>query len=251
MRGGSQQPPRGPYGGYHTDYAPYYSSPSYSYDAYRTTPDLSLYGSSPALTPATATPNVYPGLAPQTLHPHAMTDLHAQHFYDYLNSSRTLGSQYYYPGQPLVYHAPPPHSPMLATHPLTGGDKRRDQVRRFAPAPVVRNTDGSFSHQVMPPQNMLYANLRSSPSPHSSPYGASVEYSPQLPRGVPYGAMHPHAGPGQHVYTGRGRRGDGAVRSAQLDEFRANKSRKWELRVGIKSLSLGSTQLYLCSIYGC
>ena len=127
---GPQQPPRGPYGAYpQTEYAPYYSGPSYSYDAYRTTPELSLYGSSPAMTSATATPNVYPGLGPQTLHPHAMTDLHAQQFYDYVNSSRTLGSQYYYPGQPLVYHAPPPHSPMLAPHPLAGGDKRRDQVR--------------------------------------------------------------------------------------------------------------------------
>ncbi|EJF65952.1 ARM repeat-containing protein [Dichomitus squalens] len=46
--------------------------------------------------------------------------------------------------------------------------------------------------------------------------------------------MYPHAGPGGgpgFVHGGRhGRRGDGAVRSAQLDEFRANKSRKWELR---------------------
>ncbi|PIL24085.1 hypothetical protein GSI_13836 [Ganoderma sinense ZZ0214-1] len=209
---GPQQPPRGPYGGYpQTEYAPYYSGPSYSYDAYRTTPDLSHYGSSPALTSATATPNVYSGLGPQTLHTHAMTDLHAQQFYDYVNSSRTLGSQYYYPGQPLVYHAPPPHSPMLAPHPLAGGDKRRDQV--------------------MPPQNVLYANMRSSPSPHSSPYGAPLEYSPQLPRGMPYGGMHPHAGSSPQGYGGRhGRRGDGAVRSAQLDEFRANKSRKWELR---------------------
>lgn len=98
----------------------------------------------------------------------------------------------------------------------------------------------------MPPQNVLYANLRSSPSPHSSPYGAPIEYSPQLPRGVPYGGMQPHAGPGPQGYGGRhGRRSDGAVRSAQLDEFRANKSRKWELRVGINSLLPGSTQLYL------
>ena len=131
---GPQQPPRGPYGGYpQTDYTQYYTGPSYSYDAYRATPDPSLYGSSPALTPAAAAPNVYPGLGPRTLHPHAMTDIHAQQFYDFVGSPRTLGSQYYYPGQPLVYH--PSHSPMLTPHPLAGGDKRHDQVRM--PVPVL------------------------------------------------------------------------------------------------------------------
>ena len=127
---GPQQPHRGPYGAYpQTEYA-YYPGPSYSYDAFRTTPDPSLYGSSPALTPASAAPSVYPGLGPQTLHPHAMTDLHAQQFYDYVGSPRAMGSQYYYPTQALVYHAPPSHSPMLTPHPLAGGpDKRRDQVR--------------------------------------------------------------------------------------------------------------------------
>ena len=130
---GPQQPPRGPYGGYpQTEYAAYYTGPSYSYDAYRTTSDPALYGSSPAITPATAAPSVYPGLGHQTLHPHAMTDLHAQQFYDYVGSPRTLGSQYYYPTQALVYHAPPSHSPMLTPHPLAGGDKRRDQVCRPA-----------------------------------------------------------------------------------------------------------------------
>ncbi|KAI0748224.1 ARM repeat-containing protein [Daedaleopsis nitida] len=70
-------------------------------------------------------------------------------------------------------------------------------------------------------------NLRSSPSPHSSSYGAPVDYSPQLPRGVGY----PHVSPtASHFGSRHGRRADGAVRSAQLDEFRANKSRKWELR---------------------
>lgn len=126
---GPQQPPRGPYGGYpQTEYA-YYSAPSYSYDAYRTTSDPSLYGSSPALTPASAAPSVYHGLGHQALHPHAMTDLHAQQFYDYAGSPRTLGSQYYYPTQAPLYHAPPSLSPMLTAHPLAGGDKRRDQVR--------------------------------------------------------------------------------------------------------------------------
>ena len=90
---------------------------------------------------------------------------------------------------------------------------------------------------------MLYANMRSTPSPHSTPYGAAIDFSPQLPRGAVFG----HAGPAQPGFGhgGRqGRRGDGQVRSAQLDEFRANKSRKWELRV---SLPHGRHNLILAS----
>ncbi|KAI0362218.1 hypothetical protein OH77DRAFT_1416440 [Trametes cingulata] len=71
---GPQQPPRGPYGGYaQTEYAAYYTGPSYSYDAYRAAPDPSMYASSPALTPATAAPNVYPGNSTTTLGPHAQS----------------------------------------------------------------------------------------------------------------------------------------------------------------------------------
>ncbi|KAI0749085.1 ARM repeat-containing protein, partial [Fomes fomentarius] len=44
--------------------------------------------------------------------------------------------------------------------------------------------------------------------------------------------VFPHSPTGSTFGNGsrHGRRGDGAVRSAQLDEFRANESRKWELR---------------------
>ena len=97
--------------------------------------------------------------------------------------------------------------------------------------PIYGLTNGDLTTPSV--QNMLYANMRSSPSPHSTPYGAAVDFSPQLPHGVPRGGMFPNGGPPGPGYGGRhGRRGDGAVRSAQLDEFRANKSRKWELRVG-------------------
>lgn len=126
---GPQQPLRGPYGSYaQTEYAAYYTGPSYAYDAYRTDP--SLYASSPALTPASAAPNVYPGLGPQTLLHPSMADLQLQQFYDYAGSPRPLGSQYFYPTQAIVYHAPPSHSPMLTPHPLAGmPDKRQEQVR--------------------------------------------------------------------------------------------------------------------------
>ncbi|KAH9842628.1 uncharacterized protein C8Q71DRAFT_212885 [Rhodofomes roseus] len=113
-----------------TDYSAYYSGPSapvdyqYSYDAYRPTSET-LYAPSPALTAAPTAPNVYPGLTPQSLHPHAVPDIHNHQsgiFYDYAASPRPMGSQYYYPTQPMVYHAPPTHSPLL--------DKKRDiQVR--------------------------------------------------------------------------------------------------------------------------
>ncbi|KZT67728.1 hypothetical protein DAEQUDRAFT_378556 [Daedalea quercina L-15889] len=120
------QQPRAPYSGFpQTDYTTYYSGPSapvdyqYSYDAYRPTTET-LYAPSPALTAAPG-PSVYPGLTPQSLHPHAVPDIHNHQsgiFYDYAGSPRPMGSQYYYPTQPMLYHAPPTHSPML--------DKKRD-----------------------------------------------------------------------------------------------------------------------------
>ena len=67
------------------------------------------------------------------------------------------------------------------------------------------------------------------PSPHQT--FTRLEYGTRLPLAVPYGH-----GP-LHVYPQgmRGRRRDvdpsAALRSPLLDDFRSNKSRKWELRV--------------------
>lgn len=92
----------------------------------------------------------------------------------------------------------------------------------------------------------MYANLRSTPSPHPQAYAAAMEYGSQLPVMLPGGTMYGHAAmnpPAMHMYPhgGRiGRRGDGgldnhaALRSPLLDEFRANKARKWELRVSLR-----------------
>ena len=120
------QQPRAPYSGFpQTDYSAYYGGPSapvdyqYSYDAYRQTSET-LYAPSPALTAATG-PNLYASLTPQSLHPHAVPDVHnhqAGIFFDYTGSPRPMGSQFYYATQPMVYHAPATHSPML--------DKKRD-----------------------------------------------------------------------------------------------------------------------------
>lgn len=68
-----------------------------------------------------------------------------------------------------------------------------------------------------------------------------MEYGTQLPFMLPGGALYGHAGlnahgiPFYHQAVRPGRRYDNdatsALRSPLLDEFRANKSRKWELRV--------------------
>jgi len=61
----------------------------------------------------------------------------------------------------------------------------------------------------------------------------NLEYGTQLPMMLPYGHGPLHMYP-QGI---RGSRRDGdpssTLRSALLDEFRANKSKKWELRVSI------------------
>ena len=104
------QQPRGPYPGYpQAEYAQYYAGPSrveypYPYEGYR--PGDNMYASSPALSSATPTPNVYPGMAP---HPHQVPDIHNQQYYDYAGTVRPP-SQFFYPSQPMMY--PAPHSPV-------------------------------------------------------------------------------------------------------------------------------------------
>lgn len=85
----------------------------------------------------------------------------------------------------------------------------------------------------------MYSQIRSSPSPHTQAYGAALDYSAQLPVMLPGGTMY---GPGvnqqaMHLYQ-QGMRGGridnepaATLRSQLLEDFRANKARKWELRV--------------------
>lgn len=221
MRVPSQvQQPRMPYGSYpQGDYTAYYTGPSahidysYAYDAYRATSDPSLYASSPALSAAVAAaPSMYPGVGP---HPHPIAEMHSQQpgvFYDFSGSSRALPSQYYYPPQPLVYH-----------HPM---DKKRG------------NQQPSLPH---PSQGLVYANIQSAPQPHPQAYPAPVDFHAQHPMMVPPGTvygpmgMSPHHLRFQQPPGVRGhRRSDVdhrvAIRSPLLDEFRMNRSKKWELR---------------------
>ncbi|KAI0725121.1 ARM repeat-containing protein [Fomitopsis betulina] len=117
----------------------------------------------------------------------------------------------------MVYHAPATHSPML--------DKKRDI---------------HYTQQQLGPHGMMYANVRSTPSPHQQVYGhADLRAGVMVPAGTVYGhpGMSPHPQMQQFHQGGRGgRRGNAApdhrvsIRSPLLDEFRANKNRKWELK---------------------
>lgn len=110
---------------------------------------------------------------------------------------------------------------------------------------TIQQQHQQLSHQ----QSLIMASLRhSTPSPHPQAYPTGVEYTGQLPvmlgGGVlpPGTPVYPHTTPNlhsMHLYSQGirpGRRSDNndsavALRSALLDEFRANKARKWELRV--------------------
>ncbi|KAF8894634.1 armadillo-type protein [Infundibulicybe gibba] len=88
--------------------------------------------------------------------------------------------------------------------------------------------------QQLSPQNVMYGSMRSTPSPHPQPFGGAVDYGSPISVMMPGGPMFPQP---MHVYARglrQGRRNDWseptALRSALLDEFRANKARKWELR---------------------
>lgn len=91
----------------------------------------------------------------------------------------------------------------------------------------------------------MYNSMRSSPSPHlPHAYASSMDYAAQMSLMVPstpiYGAMgvNPQA---MHLYQQNLRSGRVgatessmmALRSPLLDEFRVNKTRKWELRVRV------------------
>lgn len=238
-----QAAPRPAFNGYAqpADYSAYYNGTpgrdafadysQFPYESYRSTPDPSLYGS-PALHSAPS--SLYP--TPQSMHPHELQRSPSAIFYDYANQATAPPSPYYYPSpQAMVFHRPhATHSPM-ATGPIALGqppavaDKPRDM-------PYSMQQQQHISHQNL----LLQASMRPPPSPLPPMFGAPLDYSQQLP--LVMGSMVP---PGTPVYGPAGsqpmhmfhnargpRRDDGpaALRSALLDEFRANKTRKWELR---------------------
>lgn len=88
----------------------------------------------------------------------------------------------------------------------------------------------------------MYPAMRSTPSPHPQAYAAAMDYgSHMMLAGNLYGHAGPQAMHGYHQPMRPGRRdgsdgGMAALRSPLLDEFRANKTRKWELRVNVLKL---------------
>ena len=78
--------------------------------------------------------------------------------------------------------------------------------------------------------------MRSTPSPHPQAYANAMDYgSHMMLAGNLYGHPGPQALQSYHQPMHPGRRdgtdGMAALRSPLLDEFRANKTRKWDLRV--------------------
>ncbi|KAF9464721.1 ARM repeat-containing protein [Collybia nuda] len=111
-------------------------------------------------------------------------------------------------------------SPMVAPQiPATMADKKREMQYNIQ------------QHLTSP--NPLYGQIRSTPSPHPQPYG--MDYGPHVPHMIP-GGMYGHTPMAVYAHSMRHPRRNDVIlpsqppRSALLDEFRANKVRKWELR---------------------
>ena len=265
-----QHQSRPSFGGYtpQADYSAYYAGPptidySYSYDNYRSNTDTSIYGSPVQSANTSNGPNLYPGLTPQTIHPHIHGDPHrppAGLFYDFSASTRPPGSHFYYsPSQPIVYHTPtvPPssmQSPVIAQlPPATLTDKKRElQVRSSYRRRFFRYSSSSsdvyvqYTIQQQQLSNQLYASVRhSTPSPHGPPFPTPHTYPGQLPLMTPSIGLYRTASGGNQALAlfqqsmNHGRRFSAAdsaaitLRSPLLEEFRVNKSNKWELKVSL------------------
>ncbi|CAL1704429.1 unnamed protein product [Somion occarium] len=191
------------------DYSAYYPSPSYSYDAYRTTPDPTLYASSPALSAATPAAGVYPGMGPQSdIHPGQQVSL----LYDFSAMTRAH-SQYYYPPH-LMYH--PAHT-------------RTSVAVSQGPPESARDVQG-----------LPYANIPPSPAQHHV-FVPPLDYT-QLSH-IVSPAVFGHAMSNPFVtgnaHAQRGKRGghryhhheeSNVQRSALLEEFRSDRTKVWELK---------------------
>lgn len=239
---------RGPYNGYAQDYSAYYPNGNgmeYAYP-YGNSPDPALYVASAGMANG-AQATMYPGVSPQTMHPGAVADFNRQQagmFYDYNGQARPAGSQYYYPThQAMMYPtmpSPMPTPQLSAATPATLSDKKREvQVITFLSTPddnpLIVSPQYNIQQQ-MNHQSMMYPAIRSTPSPHSQAYPPAMDYGSQMPMMLAGGMYGP--GPQMHGYSqpirsGRRDANDAgmALRSPLLDEFRANKARKWELRV--------------------
>jgi hypothetical protein len=130
------------------------------------------------------------------------------------------------------------------------GDHKRDvQVSLFVSHISCRHSRLYIFRQI--PHGLSYGPIRSPPSPHQytgSPhlFAAHIEYGsphpgihPRTPRAI-YGSLGPHAMPfyNHAAQFPRSRDGDTiTLRSPILEEFRTNRSRKWELCVRVSIIS--------------
>lgn len=207
---------RAPYPGYpQADYPSFYTSGTvrdpymeYGY-GYSAPPDPTLYPSSAGAN-NTSPPSIYPSVSSQTLHPPASgAQQQSGVYFDYSGTARSPSQFYYPPHQAMMYATMPSLSPLPTP-----------QLSAAVPTGI--------------PNKKQYGL-------HQQAYAAAVDYSSQLPFMLHNGAMYGHAGlsahgmPFYHQNMRPGRRHDNieatlALRSPLLDEFRANKTRKWELR---------------------
>lgn len=226
-----------------------------TYDSYRSTPDPSLYGSPPPT-------SLYP--TPQTMVAHDLQRSPSAMYFDYSSQGRPPPSPYYYPSpQAMMYHRGP-HSPIPPPITLGQPPAVADKARGDMPVSTLcmlhrqnLNSQQFQMQQRMPPhqqhqhqhQHQHQQNIMmppASPLPHMFPGG--VDYSQQMQMvmqpqpyqgGPAHGGPIHHHGPGMHAFQhqrgGRREDGAGAMRSQLLDEFRSNKTRKWDLRVSQQS----------------
>ncbi|KAI6022683.1 armadillo-type protein [Pisolithus marmoratus] len=199
---------RAPYPGYpQADYPSYYTSGTvrdpymdYGY-GYSAPSDPTLYPSAGANN--TSPPSVYPSVSSQALHPPASGAQQSGVYFDYSGSARSPSQFYYPPHQAMMYATIPPLSPL--------------------------------------PTPQLSAAVPTGMPDKKQAYATAIDYSAQLPfmlhNSAVYGhaTLNAHGMPFYHQNVRPGRRHDNseatlALRSPLLDEFRANKTRKWELR---------------------
>ena len=222
--------PRTPYNIYpQADYAHYYNSVvreqyvdfAYGYDPYHPGPDRLVY----------VNPRGMSGAGPPTLYPNlSSAEVHRQQpgrFFDYGLTVRAPVSQFYYPFHQHLLYLPPPHSPMHIPQLTIAAPNLTDKEPEFHVSTVSvshvrnsprRNCQHSMEQQIAPSNVMLDYGPQ---QPVLLPGGPVYGYNSQTPF-YHQGTVHPHHDLVEAPVT---------LRSSLLDEFRSNKSRKWELMV--------------------
>ncbi|KAJ8462102.1 hypothetical protein ONZ45_g18055 [Pleurotus djamor] len=199
----------------------YYANPALPRESYGEYPlGFDMYRN--PLDPSAFLSPVAGGSSASTMYP--SQSVHPDHrqasavYYDFPGAPRPT-SQFYYAPPAVVY---PPSSPMNAQAPVNAAPSKK-QDRYVAHQPHLQ------------PQGMMY-NAHKSPSPVLPTYNALMDYGGQVPLVAPGAPVYlPQAM--QYFASGQmraARFGETpqvlGLRSARLEDFRANRSRKWELK---------------------